>query len=121
MRFSFFSFTVVPGPPGKPQALNIDSTQVTLSWSPPEITGYFVERKQTGNSTWVRVNDKPVQETTLVVTGLTENTHYQFRVLAENSAGIGHNGEVSDVFKTKLPYGKDRSLLNMTYLSNFVQ
>ncbi|XP_072047556.1 myomesin-3-like [Amphiura filiformis] len=100
----------VPEAPGKPEVSNIDATQMTVSWTPPEsdggspITGYYVERKDTTSSKWVKVNKTPVKETTLRVKDLTERAEYQFRVSAENKAGVGPASEPSDVFMAKPPY-----------------
>ena len=85
---------------------------MTVSWTPPEsdggspIIGYTVERKDTTSTRWVKAHSDLVEETTLVVTGLTEKSEYQFRVIAENKAGPGPASKPSDVFMAKPPYGK---------------
>ena len=102
----------VPGAPGKPTVSDIDATQMTVSWTPPQsdggtpIIGYFVERKSDTSSRWVRVNKDLVSDTTLTVTDLTEKSEYQFRVYAENKAGVGPASEPSDKHVAKPPYGE---------------
>uniref|UniRef100_A0A8C6L6S3 Titin n=1 Tax=Nothobranchius furzeri TaxID=105023 RepID=A0A8C6L6S3_NOTFU len=79
--------------PGKPVALNITRHEVTLSWTKPEgdggfsITGYTVERRETPNGRWLKANFNNILETMYTVSGLTEDTTYEFRVFARNSAG----------------------------------
>ena len=85
---------------------------MTVSWTPPQsdggtpIIGYFVERKSDTSSRWVRVNKDLVSDTMLTVTDLTEKSEYQFRVYAENKAGVGPASEPSDKHVAKPPYGK---------------
>ena len=105
-------FKGVPEAPSKPDVSDIDATKMTVSWTPPEsdggspIIGYYVEQKQTTSTRWVKVNKKPVKETTLRIENLTERSEYQFRVSAENKAGVGPASEPSDVKMAKPPYGK---------------
>ena len=47
-----------------------------------------------------------MQETNFTVTGLTENNQYQFRVSAQNKAGVGEPSEPSTIIKAKLPFGE---------------
>ena len=106
------TFVDAPGAPGKPQVTEYNITKMTITWTPPEsdggspLTGYVVERKEKTSSRWVRVTKETVTETTLTVTGLTEGSEYQFRVIAENLAGPGPASEPSDLQKAKLPFGK---------------
>lgn len=110
--FLFPIFPDVPEAPGKPTASDIDATEMTVTWTPPEsdggakIKGYFLERKEVISSRWVRVNKELERELTLKVTGLTEKSEYQFRVSAENKAGVGPASEPSDVYMAKSPFGK---------------
>ncbi len=94
---------------------------MTVSWAVPEsdggspITGYYVEKKESTSSRWSKVNKTPVKETTLRVKDLTEKTKYQFRVSAENKAGVGPESEPSGIFMAKPPFGK-LSSFNVTNL-----
>ena len=79
---------------------------MTVSWGKPEldggtpITGYHVERKTFPISEWSRITSKPIAETTFTANRLAEKTEYQFRVIAENKAGMGPESESSDRVST---------------------
>ena len=82
-----------PGPPINLQVKDITKEKATLTWEPPEfdggspIKGYYVERKK--GSKWIRVNKKPVKDCALDVDELIEKETYEYRVCAENEAGVG--------------------------------
>jgi endonuclease/exonuclease/phosphatase family metal-dependent hydrolase len=95
----------VPGKPTLPTAAPSNG-QVALSWTAPDngnsaITGYKVQYKPTGSSSW---QDKSHAGTGLStnITGLVNGTSYDFRILAINAVG---NGEWSDA-ATASPYTK---------------
>ena len=110
--FKIFHYLDVPKAPGKPKASDINATEMTVTWSAPEsdggspITGYYVERKEATSTRWMKVNKQPVSETTLRIKDLIEKSEYQFRVSAENKAGVGPASEPSDLYMAKPPYGK---------------
>ena len=93
---------------------------MTITWTAPEsdggspITGYYVERKEATSTRWMKVNKQPVSETTLRIKDLIEKSEYQFRVSAENKAGVGPASEPSDLYMAKPPYGKYFSSLLRT-------
>ena len=100
-----------PDSPAIPIVSNIDSTKMTVQWTLPKsdggspILGYTVECKETTSSQWRNVNSDPVKETSFVVADLMVNSKYQFRVCAENKAGVGPPSKVSDIYQAKPPYG----------------
>ena len=100
-----------PGPPGRPDVSDINKTSATVTWTAPKsdggstITGYIVERREKGRDRWTRVNRKPIDDLKLKVTDLVEKTDYEFRVIAENKAGLGQPSEPSVKFVAKAPYG----------------
>ncbi len=110
---AFFVCTDVPGPPSKPTIKDVQATQMTIKWTPPEsdggarITNYIVERKDTFATRWIRVTRDTISETTFTVGDLMEGTEYVFRVLAENKAGPGPASPPSDSKVAKPPYGKN--------------
>ena len=69
---------------------------VTLKWLPPANDGgnaifnYVVEMRQSGTTKWspASLNVK-VPETTFTVKDVIEGNTYEFRVAAENKAGVG--------------------------------
>lgn len=100
-----------PGQPGPPSCADITENAVTLSWEAPEsdggspISGYIVERRElTGK--WIRVNKTPVLDLRYRVSGLFEGNSYEFRVFAENIAGVSEPSLPSEQMKAKRPLGR---------------
>ncbi|HCV43174.1 MAG TPA: hypothetical protein DGH68_06795, partial [Bacteroidetes bacterium] len=91
------------GPPAAPTALaatNVAQTQFQANWnSVSGATGYRLDvSTATDFSSYVSgYQDKPVAGTDDVVTGLTANTAYHYRVRAENGAGTSGNSGTIDV------------------------
>lgn len=97
-----------PSAPGQPVAQDITETAVTIQWEAPlsdggsPIIGYIIERREmTGK--WIRLNKTPVLDTRYRASGLFEGNTYEFRVFAENIAGISEPSPVSDPVKTTRP------------------
>ena len=94
------SFTT-PGAPQMPDVLNVTSNSCIVAWSRPEsdggaeIEGYYVERRDTKSARWIKCNKKLVRDLRLKVINISENNEYEFRVAAENAAGIGSYSEPS--------------------------
>lgn len=89
------------------------SDTCVVSWKPPgsdggsPVTGYHLERRTTtGTVRWVRVNKEAVADLTLKVTDLLDGNDYEFRVAAENKAGIGEFSPPSQPVTVKSPYEK---------------
>jgi hypothetical protein len=91
----------VPGAPNEPEIHEVGSNFVTLSWSKPAsdgggpITGYFVEKREKGSDRWIRCNMQPVQTTSFNIPNLIENQEYEFRIFAENEAGLSEPSKPS--------------------------
>lgn len=91
--------TITPGifAPGAPLNLagSVDDRSVDLSWSPPASNGgatiidYVIEYRLTSGGTWATFSDGVNTNTFVTVTGLTNNTGYDFRVMAVNNIGQG--------------------------------
>lgn len=68
--------------------------RIGLAWNPPKddggskITNYVVEKREDNRKSWVHVSNDP-KECAYVVTRLTENHEYEFRVMAQNKFGVG--------------------------------
>ena len=80
-------------PPSAPALTATPSgSTVTLNWNTPAtngstITGYVVQYRVAGTSTWSTFNGCTSTATTCVVTGLTNNTTYNFQV--ETTSNLG--------------------------------
>ena len=110
--------TEVPGPPQNPAVSDVCASSAHLSWETPEsdggapITGYFVERRQTSSSRWLRVTKQAVPADTLSFDDkeLIEDTEYEYRVLAVNKIGEGPPCSPTAPFVAKDPWGKDNGM-----------
>uniref|UniRef100_A0A8C2ZMA2 Titin n=1 Tax=Cyclopterus lumpus TaxID=8103 RepID=A0A8C2ZMA2_CYCLU len=80
-------------PPGLPEAVIVTRHSVKLKWTAPEynggslITGYVVEKRDLPEGKWMKASFANVIEHEFTVTGLTEHSKYDFRVIARNAAG----------------------------------
>uniref|UniRef100_A0A674JU66 Titin n=1 Tax=Terrapene triunguis TaxID=2587831 RepID=A0A674JU66_9SAUR len=103
---------VVPGPPKALEITNITKDSMTVCWSRPdsdggsEIIGYIVEKRDRAGIRWTKCNKRRITDLRLRVTGLTEDHEYEFRVSAENAAGIGEPSQASPYFKACDPVFK---------------
>ena len=101
-----------PGQPGTPEIMGTDKSSVALKWSPPTmdggapVSGYIIEYRRRGSFQWKRANSIPCEEATFSVTGLKEGEEYEFRVSAENKAGLGPASEITKPVKVEAPLGK---------------
>ena len=113
----FFKFKETPESPSPPEVSDVTKTSAILSWQPPtsdggsKITGYILEMKEQYSSRW-SVVAKP-QDVEHKVTKLSAGKEYEFRVLAENKAGLSEPSRPSKSFVAKDAYGE-------TLLSIFV-
>lgn len=88
--------------------------RIGLAWSPPvddggsKITNYVVEKREDNRKSWVHVSNDP-KECAYVVTRLTENHEYEFRVMAQNKFGVGPP-LVSEPEKARNLFSEFRSL-----------
>ena len=98
-------------PPGIPRQLTAEDvvkTSCKLTWQQPEndggspVTGYYVE-KLSGNR-WIKVNRKPTKNCFLNIDDLVEGSDCEYRVYAENDAGVGKPSDSTGRFTAKDPY-----------------
>ena len=98
---------------------------MTVTWSPPEsdggspITGYILEMRDTSSTRWVKVSRESITETTFKVKDLNEGTQYEFRVTAENKAGLGKPSDVSKAWIAKSKYGEQTRKTETLFLVCF--
>jgi len=101
---------VAANAPGSPSSLvaTPGDGRVNLGWVAPlpvsgaPITDYIVQYRLTGTSTWTSV-DEGSTATTATITGLTNNTSYDFTVTAVNSAGSGTPSAVASTTPAAAP------------------
>lgn len=109
----------MPGPCEAPVITNVTKDGMTVSWKEPAddgkspILGYVLEKKETKEMKWTKVNRKPLTERTLEVTGLTEGVEYDFRVTAVNIAGLGKPSEPSASTTAQNPISKSQTSVHM--------
>uniref|UniRef100_A0A8B9H2Y0 Titin n=1 Tax=Astyanax mexicanus TaxID=7994 RepID=A0A8B9H2Y0_ASTMX len=85
---------VPPDPPQTPEITAVTKDSIVVCWGAPahnggsEITNYGIERRDRLSLRWVKCNKKKVTDLHFKVTGLVPGHEYEFRVFAENAAGI---------------------------------
>ena len=108
----FFLYSDAPDAPKKLTATEVTRDSVTLTWQPPEkdggapITGYVLEKKSPSSGRWVRVSKSPIKDTMFTVKDLIEGEELEFRVMAENSAGISKPSAGTGNMVIKDPYSE---------------
>ena len=95
-----------PSAPGQPRIEKMENNAAEICWTAPRndggapITNYRIEMRATGAYQWQQVNPGvKVKDTKFQVTGLREETDYEFRVLAENKGGVSVPSEPSRTAK----------------------
>jgi hypothetical protein len=84
-----------PGKPSTPEIVKTLKNGANLSWKAPksdggsEIFNYVVEHRIEGGFKWNRATEDTIAETSYSVKGLKTDMVYEFRVSAENRAGVG--------------------------------
>ncbi|KAG8012533.1 Titin [Nibea albiflora] len=94
-----------PSAPSTPTATTVTGDSIVLSWERPEtdggseIDGYILEKRDKEGVRWTKCNRRRLNDLRFRCTGLAEGHYYQFRVLAENAAGVGAPSEPSEYIK----------------------
>lgn len=98
-----------PSPPGIPKVTEIGEEFVHLEWDKPEsdggahIQGYWIDKREVGSSTWQRVNVTICPTTQINCSNLIEGRQYEFRVFAQNEAGLSKESVASTAVKVINP------------------
>uniref|UniRef100_A0A8C7A2P4 Titin n=1 Tax=Nothoprocta perdicaria TaxID=30464 RepID=A0A8C7A2P4_NOTPE len=99
----------VPSPPTSLEITSVSKDSITLCWARPEsdggneIAGYVIERREKTSLRWIRVNKKPVYDLRVKSSGLREGCEYEFRVYAENAAGLSPPSEATPLIRAEDP------------------
>ena len=107
----FFSSPDTPDTPGMPEVTEVGGDFVSLTWEKPKsdgggrITGYWIEKREHGTDNWTRVNLNPCITNMINIPNLIEDRRYEFRVFAENEAGMSKPSMASNSVKIKDPNG----------------
>uniref|UniRef100_A0A3Q1EUA4 Titin n=1 Tax=Acanthochromis polyacanthus TaxID=80966 RepID=A0A3Q1EUA4_9TELE len=84
----------IPSAPLEVEVTSATTETMTICWKRPatdggsRISGYIIEKREKQGVRWVRVNKKPVYDLRAKASGLHEGCEYEFRVFAENAAGL---------------------------------
>lgn len=104
--------TDVPSAPGTPVVTEVGGDFVNLSWEKPtsdggaRVQGYWIDKREVNSDTWQRVNVAICLPTTINISNLIEGRQYEFRVFAQNDAGLSLPSTASNSVKIKDPQGK---------------
>uniref|UniRef100_A0A8C7ZGU6 Roundabout, axon guidance receptor, homolog 2 (Drosophila) n=1 Tax=Oryzias sinensis TaxID=183150 RepID=A0A8C7ZGU6_9TELE len=96
----------LPGPPSKPQVIDVTRNSVSLSWQSgmageSPVTSYVIEAfSQSVSNSWQTVADH-LKTTQFTVKSLRPNTIYLFMVRAVNSHGLSDPSPISDPVRTQ--------------------
>uniref|UniRef100_A0A8D2NQ89 Titin n=1 Tax=Zosterops lateralis melanops TaxID=1220523 RepID=A0A8D2NQ89_ZOSLA len=99
----------IPSPPTSLEITSVSKDSITLCWARPEsdggseISGYVIERREKTSLRWIRVNKKPVYDLRVKSSGLRQGCEYEFRVYAENAAGLSLPSETTPLIKAEDP------------------
>uniref|UniRef100_A0A8C1MTV0 Titin n=1 Tax=Cyprinus carpio TaxID=7962 RepID=A0A8C1MTV0_CYPCA len=102
-------------PPDAPKGVevsNVKKDSMVITWEVPTndggtpITGYIIEKHDKEGIRWTRCNMKTVTNLTFKVAGLLENHLYEFRVSAENAAGVSEASSATVFYKALDPVFK---------------
>lgn len=99
----------VPGAPGIPVATTVTKYSMVIEWAPPAmdggspITGYHLERKEKNSILWTKLNKLIITDARFKTSGLEEGIEYEFRVFAENIAGLSSPSKASESYVARDP------------------
>ena len=90
-----------PGKPESPQVTVTSATACLISWKEPlsdggdAIFNYVVEYRMEGGFKWTRDTEEDIPDTKCTISGLKTNRLYEFRIAAQNRAGVGSASEAT--------------------------
>lgn len=108
-------FNLIAEPPSGPQNLTVnfvDQSTVVLSWTPPKYLGgrndtvYRLECEGCPSTVAYVPSQENINDTKVVISGLTPITMYRFRVYAENGVSGYDHSQFLDISVTTESSGK---------------
>lgn len=102
LTMGFLSSIAKPGPPSTPWVTNVTRESITVGWHEPvssggsPVIGYHLEMKDRNSILWQKANKMVIRTTHFKVTTISAGLIYEFRVYAENAAGIGKPSHPSE-------------------------
>lgn len=94
-----------PTAPGVPKVTEVGGDFVNLQWDKPEsdggsrIQGYWIDKREVGTDAWQRVNIQICLAPQINASNLVEGRQYEFRVFAQNAAGLSPCSKASTSVK----------------------
>uniref|UniRef100_A0A6Q2Z657 Titin n=1 Tax=Esox lucius TaxID=8010 RepID=A0A6Q2Z657_ESOLU len=91
--------------PSTPEVTTITKNTMVVCWERPDHDGgsnifnYVIERRDKTGLRWVKCNKRTVTDLRYKVSGLTPGHEYEFRIIAENNAGLGTPSPASEFYK----------------------
>uniref|UniRef100_A0A8C9W282 Fibronectin type-III domain-containing protein n=1 Tax=Scleropages formosus TaxID=113540 RepID=A0A8C9W282_SCLFO len=98
----------LPGPPGEPSVQTSSKDSMLVVWNKPsddggsKILGYHLEKPS--SILWTKINRGLITDTQFKVSGIEEGLFYEYRVYAENIAGIGKCSNASEPVAARDPF-----------------
>uniref|UniRef100_A0A8C7ZRA3 Titin n=1 Tax=Oryzias sinensis TaxID=183150 RepID=A0A8C7ZRA3_9TELE len=95
----------IPDPPENPEVTVITKDSMVVMWQEPKndggtpITNFNIERKDRVGLRWVKCNKRKVKDLQFKTTGLVPGHEYEFRITAENAAGVSAPSVSSPFYK----------------------
>ena len=102
----------VPTSPTHFSVTRVCEDAISMQWSPPEsdgglsVTGYVVEKRETGRQQFTCVGHTGPNETSIKADNLLEGRLYAFRVMAKNAEGNGEPNNLSKLVSPERPVGE---------------
>lgn len=99
---SYFYPPAIPEAPSTPEITNVTRETITVAWKEPKsdggshVFGYHLQMKDRNSILWQRVNKTVIRATHLKVSNINAGLIYEFKVAAENAAGISAFSKISD-------------------------
>ena len=98
-----------PGPPSTPRIAHATKSFMIVTWNEPvndggsTVFGYHLECKERSSIIWTKLNRGIIRDYEFKVNAIEEGLFYEYRVYAENIAGIGKSSKVSEPVAARDP------------------